>query len=261
MGLDSCRALRGFAACLAAAVLLAGCGLWRPTVVPLRTIAQPAACATRPDTLLVLLPGSYSLPEDFVREDFVKTLREQRIAADVLLVDAHVGYYDKRSIVTRLQADVIQPARAQGYKHIWLAGISIGAVGSMLYADAHPDDVESLLLIAPYLGSRLSAKEIEVAGGLATWQSPNLPSEGDIDLTLWRWLQAQTSPATAGKKLPLFLGYGDDDRFVYNDKVLSRALPPTRVGSSVSLAHVGFHAGPLASVLTTGLTELGLASS
>jgi hypothetical protein len=28
-----------------------------------------------------------------------------------------------------------------------------------------------------------------------------------------------------------------------------------------SLAHVGFHAGPLASVLTTGLTEPGLASS
>jgi pimeloyl-ACP methyl ester carboxylesterase len=229
MGLGSCRALRGFAACLAAAVLLAGCSLWRPTVVPLRTIVQPAACATRPDTLLVLLPGSYSLPEDFVREGFVKTVREQRIAADVLLVDAHVGYYDKRSIVTRLQADVIQPARAQGYKHIWLAGISIGAVGSMLYADARPDDVEGLLLIAPYLGSRLSAKEIEVAGGLATWQAPNLPSEGDIDLTLWRWLQAQTSPAIAGKKLPLFLGYGDDDRFVYNDKVLSRALPPARV--------------------------------
>jgi pimeloyl-ACP methyl ester carboxylesterase len=147
----------------------------------------------------------------------------------VLLVDAHVGYYDKRSIVTRLQADIIKPARAQGYEHIWLAGISIGAVGSMLYADAHPDDVDGLLLIAPYLGSRLSAKEIEVAGGLATWQAPNLPSEGDIDLTLWRWLQAPTSPAISGKKLPLFLGYGDDDRFVYNDKVLGQALPPARV--------------------------------
>jgi pimeloyl-ACP methyl ester carboxylesterase len=226
---EALRRARAVAACTAAAALVAGCSLWRPTVVPLRTIVQPAPCAARPDTLLVLLPGSHSLPEDFLREGFVQAIRERRIAADVLLVDAHVGYYDQRSIVTRLQADIVQPARAQGYRHIWLTGISIGAVGSMLYAQAQPDDVDGLLLIAPFLGSRLSAKEIEVAGGLAAWQAPNLPGGIDFDLALWRWLQMQTSPATAGRKLPLFLGYGNDDRFVYNDKVLSQALPPARV--------------------------------
>lgn len=214
---------------MAAASLLAGCSQWRPNVVPLRTIVQPAPCATRPDTLLVLLPGSYSLPEDFVSEGFLQAVRQRNIAADVLLVDAHLGYYEERSIVRRLQADIVQPARKLGYRHIWLVGISIGATGSILYARSQPGDVDGVLLIGPFLGSRLAAKEVEIAGGLAAWRAPSQPDSGDLDLALWRWLQAQTSSAVAGRKLPLFLGYGDADRFIYNDKVLSQALPPSRV--------------------------------
>jgi pimeloyl-ACP methyl ester carboxylesterase len=192
-------------------------------------MAYPAPCKARPDTLLVMLPGSYSLPEEFVSEGFVKAVRDRQLAVDVLLVDAHVGYYDNRTIVTRLGADVIQPARAQGYRHIWLAGISIGGVGAMLYADARPDDVDGVVVLAPYLGTRLTAQEIKNAGSLAAWPAPLVPPEGDVDVSLWRWLQAQTSPAFPGKKIPLFLGYGLDDRFVFNARVLSAELPPPRV--------------------------------
>jgi pimeloyl-ACP methyl ester carboxylesterase len=223
------RALTALAGLTAAA--LVGCALWRPATVPLRTITAPAHCATPPDILLVLLPGSYSLPEEFLSEGFVQTVRERRLAADVLLVDAHVGYYNNRSIIERLRVDVVEPARARGYRQVWLAGISIGAVGAMIYADARPDDVDGIVMLAPYLGTRLAAQEIKTSGGLAAWRAPAVSADAELDATLWRWLQAQTGTGTASatKKVPLFLGYGRDDRFAFNDEVLAQAMPRSRV--------------------------------
>ena len=42
----------------------------------------------------------------------MREVREQRIAAGVLLVDAHTGYFNNFSVPDRLQADVLAPARA-----------------------------------------------------------------------------------------------------------------------------------------------------
>jgi len=213
---------------LAVPLLLAGCAMWRPAVVPMRMLTETARCDSPVRTLLVMLPGSYSLPEEFQSEGFVRIARAHQLAADLRLVDAHVRYYQERSVIDRLAEDVIRPARAQGYRQIWLVGISIGAVGAMLYADAHPDDVDGVVLIAPYLGTQLTAKEIKTAGGLARWPSPEV-TPGDIDTILWHWLQGQTSAASSVKKLPLFLGYGEQDRFRVNDEVLRAALPASQV--------------------------------
>ncbi len=213
---------------LGLAALLASCNLPRAATVPLRTLAEPSGCATRPDTLIVMLPGKLSLPEEFQREGFPRRLREMRVAADVLLVDAHMAYYDNRSIVTRLHDDVVRPARAQGYRQIWFVGISLGAVGSMLYASAHPDELAGVVAIAPYLGERSIAERITAAGGLAQWR-PDASLDGELDGNLWRWLQTQTSPATAGAARPLFLAYGLADRFAYSQQTLAAALPAQRV--------------------------------
>jgi pimeloyl-ACP methyl ester carboxylesterase len=213
---------------LLSALALAGCAS-RPATAPLRTIAQPSPCAARPDTLLVLLPGAYSLPEDFVREGFVRSVQEAGLAADLLLVDAHTGYYENRSIVDRLHADVVQPARARGYRQVWLAGISIGAVGAMLYADEHPQEVTGVVALAPFLGSRLSVLDIENAGGLAAWQPPERGPGEALDQRLWRWLKGQTGEASSGHRIEFFQGYGEDDRFAHNNRLLGRALPPSRV--------------------------------
>lgn len=202
--------------------------MWRPTVVPLRTLAEPAHCAAPVRTLLVMLPGSYSLPEEFRSEGFVRIARDRHLAADLLLVDAHVGYYRERSIVERLADDVVRPARARGYRQVWLVGISIGAVGAMLYADQHPGEVDGVVLIAPYLGTPLTGDEIRRAGGLARWPAPEA-APGDLDTTLWRWLQARTAAPADPARLPLYLGYGEHDRFLANDEVLRAALPADAV--------------------------------
>lgn len=205
---------------------LAGCETVRPSVVPLRTLEQPAPCGPV-DTLVVMLPGSYSLPEEFQREGFVRTLRARQVAADVLLVDAHLGYYRDRTIIERLHADVVQPARARGVRQIWLVGISLGAVGAMLYADEHPQALDGVVLLAPFLGTRLTALEIENAGGLAHWPAPPRRADEDVDVRLWRWLKNQT--ASGATPLRIVQGYGVDDRFAYNNRLFSQSLPPAQV--------------------------------
>ena len=224
--------MRSASLTVAIAAMLSACSTMRSPTVPLRTIDHPAHCAAglRPDTLMVLLPGSYSLPEEFEQEGFVRAIRRSGLAADVLLVDAHTGYYFGRTIIDRLRADVVAPALARGYRRVWLVGISIGAVGAMLYAEARPQDVSGVVIIAPYLGTRLAAKDIRNAGGLATWRAPPFAITDDLDAGLWRWLQTQTNAgAQAGSATPIYLGYGLSDRFLYNDEVLARALPRERV--------------------------------
>ncbi len=207
---------------------LSACAAWRPATVPLRTIASPARCATSADTLVVMLPGAYSMPEEFEQEGFVRILRERQVASDVLLVDAHFAYYKDRSIADRLRADVLLPARQKGYRSIWLVGISLGAVGSMILADASPGELNGIVIMAPFLGERETAAQIRNAGGLAAWPAP-APEKTDVDSVLWRWLKAQTQAGASGPSTPLYLGYGTEDRFVFNQDLLSESLPADRV--------------------------------
>ena len=221
-------------AAIAATLVLGGCGLWRPTPVPLRVVKLEAVCATPAKALLVLLPGSYSLPEDFIDHGFIAALERRHVAATVWLPDAHLGYYSERSILERLRSDVIGPARAAGYRQIWLVGISVGAYGALLHAASSPGEpeVEGIVAIAPYLGGRGVAAAIDGAGGLARWSAPPplaiepATEPAAADAALWAWLQMQARQAL---RPALFLGFGTDDRFAFNERLLAAALPPERV--------------------------------
>lgn len=224
-------------ATLLAAVLLTGCGAWRRTTVPIETHLDRAECTPGADTLVVMLPGAYSESSEFLTEGFVPALRERRIAADVLRVEAHLGYYNRRSIVDRLEADVFEPARrpGSGYRAVWVVGISIGGFGALLHEAQHPGRVDGIVLIAPYLGQRLLSTDISVAGGLARWNPPigGTPLE-QAESGIWRWLQTQAQvapPVATGQppRVPIYLGYGLDDRFAFSHRLLADALPAQRV--------------------------------
>ena len=133
----------------ASLLLLAGCGGLRTAEAPLASTLEKSSCTRNADTLIVLLPGAYSAPEEFVREGFIDALNENRLAVDTLRVDAHMGYYRNKTILDRLAQDVITPARRQGYKAIWIAGISVGGFGGLLYAQTHPGDLAGLVVLAP----------------------------------------------------------------------------------------------------------------
>ena len=223
-------------ATLCACLLLAGGCASRKPVIPMITQIDRSACPGTTETLLVLLPGAYSSPEEFEREGFVAAVRERNLAVDVQRVDAHLGYYGNGSIVERLHDDVIAPARAQGYRAIWLAGISVGGFGGMIYAENRPGELAGLVALAPYLGERLTSTEIDNAGGLARWYAPvgplDMTQREPRELRLWRWLQGYGGRPAATDRPPLWLGYGESDRFAFSHRLLAAVLPADHIATT-----------------------------
>jgi pimeloyl-ACP methyl ester carboxylesterase len=220
--------LLGAAGCVA---LLAGCASMRPPKVSMDAFLHKSPCAADARTLLVLLPGAYSEPDEFVREGFVAAVEERRLAVDVLRVDAQLAYYTQgMPIVRRLQEDVLVPARARGYTSVWIAGISAGGLGAIAYAADHPGELAGIVALAPYLGERVTSLDIAHAGGLQHWHAPTAELPGDRgEQRLWGWLQRYGTEPGAADLPPLYLGFARDDRFAFSHELLAAVLPAERV--------------------------------
>lgn len=187
----------------------------------------PAHPGQRAGTLLVLLPGAYDTPQELLRHGFAQAVRERQLPMDLCLPDAHTGYYTGRCIVPALRDEVVLPARQQGYRRIWMSGISLGGYGSLLFAHQHGELVDGLFVMAAFLGRRDLPAAIVRQGGLLAWDG-TLAGADTEDLALWRWLRTYADAPQAGRP-PLWLGYGTDDRFAMSSRVLAAALPPAQV--------------------------------
>lgn len=214
-----------FAAVLCLAILSAGCGpRMRPAAVPIDKALYGAGENT--STLVVFLPGREDDVTSFERHGFVDAVRQENISADMMTVDAHLGYYAEKTLVDRMRQDVIGPARSAGYDRIWLAGVSMGALGALLYLKHHPEEVNGVLLIGPYLGDTEIIDEIQGAGGLAAW-TPGDVGTDDWQRTLWKGLKDMH-----GRELPpIYLAYGKDDRYAGGAELLTPLLPADRVSA------------------------------
>ncbi len=171
------------------------------------------------DTLLVLLPGAYMQPEDFVAAGFFAALEKRELALDLRIVGLDVETITGSNALTMLQDQILDPARA-GYRRVWLGGISLGGLLALCQAADQPKTVDGLCLLAPYPGSRITANAIAQAGGLDNWEaSPEQLT--DPEFRAWRWLK---SPPAA---LPAFVGYGTEDRFADGMRRIAECFPAT----------------------------------
>jgi hypothetical protein len=224
MGIKDLRVLFTFAA------LVAGCASWLPAPTPLRTVASRVQEGRASKCLLVLLPGLGDTETDFIDHGFVDALRARNLPVDAIAVNATLGYYARRTLLERMRTDVIDPARASGYEQIWLAGISMGGLGSLLVSkdeEEHGRHIDGVLLIAPYLGNDPIQREIAAGGGIARWQSGGRNGKDDDDRDLWRWLKGATDKPDAAPTL--YLAAGDDDRLSFGHKLVAAVLPKARV--------------------------------
>ncbi|MCL2448471.1 MAG: alpha/beta hydrolase [Polyangiaceae bacterium] len=217
-----------FAAALGVVVGVAtsACSIVFPAPAPMRTVAIGTGGHQTTRCLVVFLPGFGDSAESYDEHGFIDALSARSLPVDTVSTDASFGYYANRTILTRLQQDVILPARAKGYEQIWLVGTSMGGMGALLLANAEPSTFAGIYLVAPYLGSGEVLREIDRAGGVARWH-PNGIEPGDDDRPVWRFLQHLTGDS--GARPALYLGAGDTDKLHYGHALLAAALPPERV--------------------------------
>jgi pimeloyl-ACP methyl ester carboxylesterase len=213
---------------LAAAFTLPGCVLVSAPSGPIKTEYHRLDKPVAGRTLLILLPGMAMPPEEYTSEGFIPALRNAGLPVDAVTVDAHLGHYLHRTLPDRLLLDVILPARAKGYSKIILLGISMGGVGALLYSQIHPDTVDGLILIAPFLGDAEVIDELESAGGPKAWRPPAELTDKQWQRRLWAWLKRQADPAPSALP-PVTLGYGTEDRMARAGDLLAQLLPAQRV--------------------------------
>lgn len=176
--------------------------------------------------LMVFLPGIGDVAEDFVRRGFVDEVRRHGAAAGAAVLDAHYGYYASRTLHALLRDGVVDAARNEGFREIWMTGISLGGFGAASFVAAHPEQVAGLLLLAPYLGDDALIREIRSAGGPRKWNPGSIDKE-DYARQLWAWLRREY--ATDTPSMPLYLGYGEGDRFVEAHRLLADLVPTDHV--------------------------------
>lgn len=194
-----------------------------PRALPLAV--QEHRCLSQARELMVFLPGVFDIVEDYEAHGFLEAVRKTGRAVDMLLVDAHFGYYAARTVLERLRQDVIEPARAR-YESIHLAGISMGGLGALLYCARYPGHVTGLALLAPFVGEPRIIEEIAAAGGVRSW-SPRPMPELEFQHELWRWLK-QHDPARP-ESPRIVLGYGLRDSSAAGLGLLADILPGEHV--------------------------------
>ena len=259
-----------FTICLARAswrlLVLASCSAWWLAHPDRCTAADPSATPVpltshlydqwsdapkRDKTLFIFLPGRGTDGQDFVRQGFLEALSSvdsspSRAAGntaaakhgppiDALTVDLTYPYYVTRTAVPRLHEDILVPARAAGYRQIWLVGCSVGALGAIFYNHDHPGEISGIVALGPYLGEKEIAREIEAAGGLARWQPAPGVMQGD-DFRRQLWVAIRQARFDQPGHLPLVVGYGKLDRFAAGQRLLAGQLPADHV-----FTQFGFH--------------------
>ena len=206
----------------ACCLLLVGCFGMAPTQVPIPAI-QTTSTEARNDTLVVMLPGRGDRADVFLREGFEQA--GLRHGFDTVAVDAHLGYYMQRSLLERLHDDVIAPAREAGYENIWLLGISMGGLGTLLYASEYPDQVDGIVLLAPFLGDRSAIETIVATGPLEEWEGQG-DGLKDYEVAIWSYIR---DARTGGGSVPMVLGYGLADGMAEGYEKLISYMNPSSV--------------------------------
>ncbi|WP_084360605.1 hypothetical protein [Hydrogenophaga palleronii] len=167
--------------------------------------------------LLVMLPGVAMRPEDIFDAGCGAAIERRGLALDLLAVDTAGIGLDAVHTWDALQHEIIDPARARGAQ-VWLCGISLGGMVAMGHLTERPGAADGLCLLAPYPGSLPSVNAIRRAGGPEHWR----PSEADLrdpELRVWQWLRSP--PAD----LPVFIGWGSEDRFAARIEQLANRFP------------------------------------
>lgn len=175
--------------------------------------------------LVVVLPGRRDRLESMRRSGVGEAIQRVWPDADVLFAELSMPYYMDRSAARRLHDEVLLPARRRAYREIWLVGASLGGMGSILYDRDYPNQVDGMVLLAPYLAERPIHEEIRAAGGVKRWEpGPGTGEKWDI----WQrelWSHVKTWGREPERTRDVWLAYGEGDYLRDSMPLLEPVLP------------------------------------
>jgi pimeloyl-ACP methyl ester carboxylesterase len=174
----------------------------------MRSIWRAASAQGRAPTQMIWFPGAYDGARDFLDQGFARAAANRCRRLDLLFVDLEMTHLGDRAPLETLRSEIVLPARTAGAS-VWLAGISLGGMAALDYASNHPGEIDGLYLLAPYLGNRMLIDEI-AAGRLA---------ESDTEHRIWRYIARRVDA------VPMYLGYGREDRFSRAHELMAAAMP------------------------------------
>ena len=200
-----------------------GCYYLRSADVPMQTrlycraldyqLTRADDCPRAQDAM-IMLPGIGDSVERFAQEGLIDQLREANLPLDAIVADAHFGYYRDRSLLVRLQADVLEPAKRAGYHTLHFAGVSLGGFGSLLYwRDNASWRPASLTLLTPYLGEP-EYYQYKLDTDVA-------PQQRQADKNLWPWLDA----SALTERRYWYVGLARSGKFYQPGQAFAELLP------------------------------------
>ncbi len=200
------------------------------TNAPLKSLHYKIEESSSQKNMIIFLRGRGGSHEDFASDGFIEDIKTRKLPFDMIAPNAHFGYYFGETLVPRLKADIIEPAREKGYEKFWLVGVSMGGLGALMYTRQYPEDIEGVCLISPFLGYNKIIREIDNAGGVRQWNPGEFNPDNDWQRMLWHWLKQE---AEESKQLPnTYLGYGTEDSFKIAHELLGELLPGDHVFST-----------------------------
>jgi pimeloyl-ACP methyl ester carboxylesterase len=187
---------------------ICSCAYFQKASVPVKTITFVEKPSN--EKLLILLPGIFESSRAFAEHGVIDALQACRDDMNITGVEMHFAYYKNKQMDTRLYQDVIQPAKAAGIKDIYLAGLSLGGLGSLIYRMQRPDDIKTVIAIAPYLGEQEQ---------LLSYINKQEAAKDEDLYPIWQNLE------TTAKQAPtITLAVAEDDRYNYGQNWLAGLL-------------------------------------
>ena len=192
-----------------------------------------------------MIPGFLDEPDTYREHGFPRDVVSSGAECDSVAIDLHFRYYglsptrDGSALAQIVYEDILVPASVRGYQEIWLVGISMGGLGTLLTAEAHPELITGIILLAPFVGDESVIRQIDAAGGAEAWHPPDgiddqAWTESNYTVHLWSWLRGYaTDPDDMP---PLYIGWGEDDSLGTGDRLLAAMQPEEH-----TMTHAGGH--------------------
>lgn len=206
---------------------LAGCATGGDVTRPIPTADFPAPASVR--RTVVMLPGRGDDLASMERRQVARTIQAAWPDADVVLTGLTMPFYRQGLATQRLHDEVIEPVRRRQHGPIWIAGISLGGMGALLYDHDYPGQIDGLLLFSPYLGDDPIHDEIRNAGGLASWNAgpPRTVGPDTFQHEMWRTLQQWSD--RPDRTRTAWVAYGEDEAFRAPIELMTPQLAPDHV--------------------------------